>query len=171
MIRIVVQTSPQIEARPPLARQRALADLAEASARDGLGSPALSWSRSHSRGLGAAVVSSAVSKLGLDLELADPARPWREVLDYLHEDLCGDVAPTPQLGCSVWTLHEAWYKAFGAFAGAEILSQWLRAPPPLKETVALTADIHAWRARLDEFEICLVWEGPALPVAMRVLDG
>jgi len=66
--------------------------------------------RSHSRGLAAVAAASVSGPLGVDVEYADPARPWGKIIGSFADADLGALGPEP--AAAVWTFIEAWYKAF-----------------------------------------------------------
>ncbi|MFC7290842.1 hypothetical protein [Hirschia litorea] len=107
-----------------LKAQRSLADTAQRTAQEQLGTiPAPSYSRTHCRGIAAAMLSKNIIPLGIDIEYADPRRNWPEILSVF----CDNIALS---GYSIhalnrgWTYLEAYYKAFAQY-------------PPAKDVIAV----------------------------------
>lgn len=134
--------------RHPRSDQRRVANALQA------GVPDARVSRSHSRGL--VVVASAgspITRLGVDVEFLDAARPWPEIGSLLVPASLG-IDLNPEDSCRLWTFGEAYFKAFGQLPA-----------PKLFLLAAKSADgRHGgdlyWRSeRLpDDFWLTLVWE-------------
>lgn len=134
--------------------QRALAD--ELASAMGAG-----WrltSRSHSRGVAAvALANPPITRLGIDVEYADPARPWREIAAmFLPEAAAAGLDP-PKI-CRLWTFGEAHLKAFGTQPSADLLLKIAREPIDGDEPFAFTARRWWWTEQVGEFWLSLVWE-------------
>lgn len=126
---------------------------------DKLGADWRLGSRSHARGvIAVAVANPPVARLGIDVELADPRRPWREIASvYLAE------AETAGLGtedfCRLWTFGEAYFKAFGEVPSAGLLVKVARAPLPDDEPFGFASRRWWWSEAVgDGFMLSLVWE-------------
>lgn len=112
-ILVLARTANALTHRHSRAVQRALAARAEAAARDNLGlrdGGALAMNRSHSRGLAAVALRPGAGVLGVDVEFADPSRPWSAILDRFMGRAPRGLPPS--VGAAAWTFIEAWYKAF-----------------------------------------------------------
>jgi hypothetical protein len=114
-------------------------------------------SRSHSRGIVAvAAAQPPVTRLGVDVEYTDPARPWADIVAAYAPE----TAKAP-LGiedcCRLWTFGEAYFKAFGAVPDPALLMRVARSKP----TAPGSLDGMNWQsARLAEgFWLSLVWQG------------
>lgn len=102
--------------RRPKSLQRQLAAGPETAARArllDLGADTVALNRSHSRGVAAVAVSASTGRLGVDVEYADPSRPWGKILAQFAGQDPGEV--TPAAAAAAWTFIEAWYKAFQAW--------------------------------------------------------
>ena len=171
MICLGLHHAEDIAHRHTLASHRAMADMAQAHAQSALLAPQRCANRSHSRGVAGAVASDTAFRIGLDIEFVDLNRPWMKILNYMHDGL-GDVsAGDPAASCRVWTLYEAWYKAFGAFASRQTLADWLTMTPAPDMAYELGDGIFAWRTLWQGFEICIVWSGTDEQPDLRVLTG
>ena len=155
-LRYTVQWIEPVTARHSRAAQRALADKMTAK----MGPDWRLWSRSHSRGTVAiAAGNSPLTQLGVDVEYADPRRPWREIaaayLPEFHSRLGVDISAL----CRLWTFGEAYLKAFGSVPEPDLLRRVLHAPLPEDEPVAF-ADRRYWYSEIlpDDFWLTLVWE-------------
>ena len=123
---VLARTADALTHRHSRAVQRALAAGAEAAAIARLGPPpAGAVNRSHSRGLAAVAAQRSPGPLGVDIEYADPSRPWSAILGRFLGREAGPVEPAA--GAAVWTFIEAWYKA---------TQDW---PPPRLTAMALEA--------------------------------
>ena len=155
-LRYTVQWLHPVTARHPRAAQRAMADdLARKSGSDwGL------WSRSHSRGtIAVAVGNPPLTRLGVDVEYADPNRPWREIaaayLPEVHATLGADASTL----CRLWTFGEAHLKAFGSTAQPEVLLRTIETLPSEDEPIAFAPRCYWYSEALpDDFWLTLVWE-------------
>jgi hypothetical protein len=115
-------------------------------------------SRSHSRGMVACAAGNPpLTRLGIDIELANPARPWREIAAIYLPDAEAAALDTAAF-CRLWTFGEAHFKAFGAVPSAELLTRCARLPPPDDEPIALSARRWWWSEPVDTFWLSLVWE-------------
>ena len=93
--------------RPPKALESAAARALQAE----LDPVAPLFSRSHSRGLVAAVVAGPpVTRLGIDVEWIDPRRRMAQIAEHY---LGAPEPVTPEQFFRGWTFGEAWFKAFG----------------------------------------------------------
>ena len=93
-------------------------------------------SRSHSRGLVAVAVGNPpLLRLGIDIEYADPGRPWRDITAlYMPGAAPGGLGPME--GCRLWTFGEAYFKAFAQTPAADLLLRAARAPVHEDEPIA-----------------------------------
>ena len=142
-------------ARYPRAAQRAAAEEIVSK----LGEGWLLTSRSHARGLAAvAVANTPVTRLGVDIEYADPARPWRDIAAfYLPGVTHAGLGPVE--ACRAWTFGEACFKAFGEPPASELLARIARAPPHDDEPIAFQSRRWWWSEDAGEdFVLSLVWE-------------
>ncbi len=104
-------------ARWPRAQQSHAAAVLLADMRAQTGLAAGPCSKSHSRALAAAAVAISGS-LGVDVELADPAR----AITALARQLLGRESALSHWDFyRLWTFREAYFKAFGAFPGEALL--------------------------------------------------
>jgi phosphopantetheinyl transferase len=142
-------------ARHPRAAQRAAADAAAQK----LGPGWRLGSRSHSRGLAAVAVGNApLVRLGIDVEFADPARPWREIVDFYLPGATPAHLEPPQ-ACRLWTFGEAYFKAFGETPSADLLLRISQVPPFEDEPVTFQSRCWWWSEDVNEgFVLSLVWE-------------
>ena len=99
-------------------------------------------SHSHSRGTVAVCVANPpITCLGVDVEYADPARPWREIAAlYLPSAQTADLDASAF--CRLWTFGEAHFKAFGQVPPAGLLLDYARAPLCTDEPVAFGSRRH-----------------------------
>ncbi len=154
-------TTGDVTRRLGRAEQRALADLAETQlvSLNGL------TTRTHSRGLGAAARAriTGPSQLGIDLEFADQNRNWNAILHKIAGDVRDVPGPTPSLACSIWTLAEAWYKAFGIWPEPATLKPAALSSGP-GQRVQEIAPSTFWFAQqvATNFQLSIVWEGPVI---------
>lgn len=110
--------------RHPLKAQRSLADTAQSAAQEQLGtSPASAFSRTHCRGIAAAMLSKNIIPLGIDIEYADPRRNWPEILSVFCDNIALSDYSIHALNRG-WTYLEAYYKAFAQY-------------PPAKDVIAV----------------------------------
>lgn len=119
-------------------------------------------SRSHSRGLTAVAVANApLVRLGIDVEYADPGRPWREIAEfYLPGAETAHLGPTE--ACRLWTFGEAYFKAFGLAPSADLLLQIAQAPLDEDEPFTFRSRHWWWSEDAgDGFVLSLVWEEAA----------
>ena len=158
MIILNVQTFPNMEARHPLKSQRIAADLAQQRAANTLRGRVDAVSRSHSYGVSAVAVSDR-GPIGLDVELASPDRPWADVLKYIGAEIEPQQSITHQTGCRVWTLYEAWYKAFGDYPDAHLLNDWAKREETAYGLSPVADSVFAWRGQLKRFDFSIVWRG------------
>jgi phosphopantetheinyl transferase len=120
-------------------------------------------SHSHSRGTVAAAVANApITRLGFDVEYADPARPWREIA-AVYLPVAADVDLGSSGFCRLWTFGEAYFKAFGEPPDGQLLLRVARipdiAPDENDEPTAFAARRYFYSERLcDDFWLTLVWE-------------
>lgn len=106
----IARTAHALTHRHGRAVQRALAERAQAAAIAGLGAaPAAAMNRSHSRGIAVVAARTSAGLLGVDVEYADPSRPWSAILGRFLGREAGRVEASA--GAAVWTFIEAWYKA------------------------------------------------------------
>jgi phosphopantetheinyl transferase len=155
-LRYMVQWIEPTTVRHPKASQRAVADQITRKA----GPDWRLWSRSHSRGtIAVAAGNPPLTRLGIDVEYADPRRPWRDIAAAYLPDLGPDEDLDPQAVCRAWTFGEAHFKAFGSPPAPAILTNVIRAPEPGDEPVAFGARRYWYSERLPEdFWLTLVWE-------------
>jgi hypothetical protein len=108
---VMSRTAGELSRRLPKEAQRKLALAAETFGRERFsGESVAAMTKSHSRGMAAVVLSSGAGALGVDVEFADPGRPWGAILGRF---VGGDPGPVePLTGAAVWTFIEGWYKAF-----------------------------------------------------------
>lgn len=136
-------------------QQRALADIAERHLAPLQGRT----TRSHSRGLGAAARAclAGPSQLGIDLEYLDPTRNWPSIL---HK-IAGDIPDAhPARACSIWTLAEAWYKAFGHWPAADVLNAAARLRSEAQGVSELAPSTFWYAQNLAPgFQLSIVWRG------------
>jgi phosphopantetheinyl transferase len=155
-LRYAVQWIEPVVARHPKATQRAAAD--EIARK--IGADWRLWSRSHSRGtVVAAAGNPPLTRLGVDVEYADPRRPWRNIAAiYLPEYRSESQIDVSTL-CRLWTFGEAHFKAFGSVPDAELLRRIMQAPPPEDEPVMFGPRRYWYSEPLpDNFWLTLVWE-------------
>jgi hypothetical protein len=151
--------------RRPRADQRSLADLAQRTLTTRLQSPDFAVSRSHSRGLSGAAAGRSGLRIGLDIEYADPSRPWPGIISQFGSRLQPDL--DAHSACQAWTFVEAWYKAYGAYPDP-LLVDATCSPGP-EATPIPVADAWRWRFSLnDTFHICVVSEEPT-PAPLLIL--
>lgn len=145
-----------LTARHPRTVQRAAADALAGKAGPG-------WalrSRSHSRGTVAVAMGNApLTRLGVDVEYADPRRPWRDIGAAWLPEVRDDPAIDAATVCRLWTFGEAYFKAFGSAPAPGLLRSVRRAPAPDDEPVAFAARRYWYSEALPEsFWLTLVWE-------------
>jgi hypothetical protein len=121
-----------------------------------------SWaltSRSHSRGtIAVAAANSPITRLGVDVEYADPARPWRDIVAVFMSATAHIPEDASSL-CRVWTFGEAYRKAFDEIPAPELLARIAATPPPDDEPIAISARRYWYSEPLrDNFWLSLVWE-------------
>ena len=117
-------------------------------------------SHSHSRGIIAvASASQPVTRLGVDVELIDPARPWREIAAVYMPAAAGASLGNSDF-CRLWTFGEAHFKAFGETPSPDLLVGIARLPAS-DEAVEFRPG-RFWRSeKLKEgFWLSVVWELP-----------
>ncbi len=116
-------------------------------------------SRSHSRGtIAVAAANHPITRIGIDVEYADPARPWREIAAIFMPATAHTSSDTGQL-CRVWTFGEAYRKAFGEVPSPDLLQRIAAMPPPDDEPIAISARRFWYSEPLrDGFWLSLVWE-------------
>jgi hypothetical protein len=142
-------------ARHARVAQRAAAD--QLAAKMGTGWQLMS--RSHSRGLAAVAVANApLVRLGIDIEYADPTRPWRDIAEvYLPGAAAARLGPADV--CRLWTFGEAYFKAFGENPDADQLLKIARTPLDDDEPFAFRSRRWWWSEDAgDGFVLSLVWE-------------
>ncbi|MBI1359101.1 MAG: hypothetical protein GC155_02330 [Alphaproteobacteria bacterium] len=155
-LRYVVRWLTPPVARHPRAAQRALA----ADMRASLGAGWGLLSHSHSRGaVAVAAGNPPLTRLGVDLEYIDPKRPWRDIAAiYVPNGATAGEADASAV-CRAWTFGEAYFKAFGAAPGPDILSRVFEAPPQDDEPACFASRRYWYSERLpDDFWLSLVWE-------------
>ena len=157
-LRYMVRWLEPVSARHPRATQRALADhLRQRLEADG------DWrlhSRSHSRGtVAVAGGNPPLTRLGVDVEYADPRRPWRDIASLWLPAFADTRGLGPPEFCRGWTFGEAHLKAFGAVPAPETLIAALRAPHSDDEPVRFGARRYWYSEPLPgDFWLTLVWE-------------
>ena len=155
-LRYTVQWMQPITARHAKAAQRALAG----QMTEKLGPDWRLWSRSHSRGtVAVAAGNPPLTRLGVDVEYADPRRAWREIAAAYMPEFRGDPGIDASTLCRLWTFGEAHLKAFGSVPDPDVLDRMMQTRPPEDEPVAF-ANRRYWysEALPDSFWLTLVWE-------------
>jgi phosphopantetheinyl transferase len=155
-LRYAVQWMQPIAARHAKAAQRALAD----QMTDKIGPDWRLWSRSHSRGtVAVAAGNPPLTRLGVDVEYADPRRPWREIAATYLPEFQSEPGIDPSTLCRLWTFGEAHLKAFGSAPDADVLRSVMQSPPPEDEPVAFASRCYWYSEPLpDGFWLTLAWE-------------
>ena len=144
---VLARTADALTHRHSRAVQRTLAARAGEAALARLGvATAGAMNRSHSRGMAGVAVQLAPGLLGVDVEFADPSRPWSDILGRFLGREPGPV--DAGAGATAWTFIEAWYKA---------TQDW---PPPPLTALALEAPAAAIAQGLE-------MAGPAGPLWWR----
>jgi hypothetical protein len=154
-IHVDIRRLTPVVARHSRAEQRRVAREARQAA------PGSILSHSHSRGIIAVASASApVTKLGVDVELIDPTRPWREIAAIYMPAAAGASLRTSDF-CRLWTFGEAHFKAFGETPSPDLLVDVARLP--VSGEVLEFGPNRFWRSeKLDEvFWLSVVWERPA----------
>lgn len=145
----------------PVSRRHSLAEQRREAAELGekLGSGWALTSRSHSRGtIAVAVGNPPIVRLGIDVEFADPRRPWGDILGrFMDPELARTL--DPDTCCRLWTFGEAHFKAFGSNPDAALLARVAAADPSPDEPTYVSARRCWFSERLrGDFWLTLVWE-------------
>jgi 4'-phosphopantetheinyl transferase len=115
-------------------------------------------SHSHSRGIIAvASASLPVVRMGIDVELADPARPWRQIAAMYMPTAAGAALGDNDF-CRLWTFGEAHFKAFGKTPSPDLLMHVARLPA--SDDAQEFAPGRFWRSEklAEGFWLSVVWE-------------
>jgi phosphopantetheinyl transferase len=155
-LRYAVQWIEPITARHSKASQRAVADQMTRK----IGPDWRLWSRSHSRGtVAVAAGNSPLTRLGIDVEYADPKRPWGDIAEAYLPGFSPVENLTPSRACRLWTFGEAHLKAFGSVPAPDILTNVMRASISDDEPVRFGPGRYWYSESLpDDFWLTLVWE-------------
>jgi hypothetical protein len=104
------------------------------------------------------VANPPLARLGIDVEYADPGRPWRDIAAFY---LPGAVAAGfgPGEACRLWTFGEAHFKAFGQAPSADLLVRIAGTSLADDEPVSFQSRRWWWSEEVGEgFVLSLVWE-------------
>ncbi|WP_300379142.1 hypothetical protein [Henriciella sp.] len=162
--------------RHPRSRQRALADIAEEQASQAacLVGQQVRLSRTHSRGVSGAAISTTATCLGLDIEFEDEQRDWPGILGLFSPRLRKMPALMPDL-VRTWTFLEAYYKAVGRYPEAGYVEAVAEPVTPSGSVLPLGGNMFLYHKVLTGgAHLSVVWcgEGRA-PVILpeQVLDS
>lgn len=169
--RIGLATILPISRRHPLQIQRARAKEIELMLDTNQSAAALHLqNRSHSRGLIAVARSdnNGMSRFGIDVEYADPSRPWQKIIasfgvDQKHTTL------TPYV--RGWTFIEAYYKAFQHYPDAELIDLSLNTSDDGAVVILTPGECCWFQMEIQEsFHLSAVWVGDVIAPELHWLE-